>query len=229
MPLTSGPVSAIIPTLNAADSIARTLAALEPLRPDPIAELVVVDGGSSDETVARAHAAGAIVVVSGRGRGRQLAAGAGRAGGRWFLFLHADTELDRAGLAALRRFVATDNGRMAATFELAFASDRAEARRVERIAAWRHRVLGLPYGDQGLLVRRDLYERVGGFRDLPLMEDVDLVLRLGRNRLTTLEGRALTSARRYERGFARRAAFNVLCLGLFFLGVPTAAIRHLYR
>ncbi|MEE8246899.1 MAG: glycosyl transferase family 2, partial [Alphaproteobacteria bacterium] len=88
---------------------------------------------------------------------------------------------------------------------------------------------GLPYGDQGLLIHRDLYSRVGGFRPLPLMEDVDIVRRIGARRLVVLEAAALTSAARYRRaGYLRRSLRNLACLGLYFLGVPPRLLVRLY-
>jgi hypothetical protein len=95
--------------------------------------------------------------------------------------------------------------------------------------AWRCRVLGLPYGDQGLLIHRDLLREVGGMRALPLMEDVDLVRRLGRSRLVALPQAAVTSARKWEtEGYLRRSCRNLLCLSLWFIGVPPRLIRRLY-
>ncbi|HEX2943246.1 MAG TPA: glycosyl transferase family 2, partial [Rhodopila sp.] len=104
-----------------------------------------------------------------------------------------------------------------------------QARRLERLVAWRCRVLGLPYGDQGLLIHRDLVAAVGGIAPIPLMEDVDLVRRLGRRRLVMLPACAVTSAERWEReGYWRRSARNVLCLSLWFAGVPPRLIRRIY-
>jgi hypothetical protein len=113
-----------------------------------------------------------------------------------------------------------------------FALDSAapQARRLERLVAWRCRRLGLPYGDQGLLISRALYDAVGGYRPLPLMEDVDLVRRLGRARLAPLPVAMRTSGARWEReGWWRRSARNLACLALYFLGVPPARIARLYR
>ena len=117
------------------------------------------------------------------------------------------------------------------TAHFAFALDDAspEARRLERLVAWRCRALALPYGDQGLLLSRALYEAVGGFRPLPLMEDVDLVRRLGRRRLVALPVPAVTSAGRWRReGWRRRSARNLACLSLWFMGVPPRLIARLY-
>src|SRR6185437_3737014 len=92
---------------------------------------------------------------------------------------------------------------------------------LERLVAWRCRVLGLPYGDQGLLIHRNLLEAVGGIKPLPLMEDVDIVRRLGRRRLTGLDATATTSTEKWDRdGWVRRSARNLACLLLWFLGAP---------
>jgi hypothetical protein len=104
------------------------------------------------------------------------------------------------------------------------------ARRLERIVAWRSRALALPYGDQGLLIARALYDRAGGFRAIPLMEDVDLVRRLGRRRLAPLGVPLYASARRYRRdGYVGRMLRNMLCLSLYFMRVPPRRIVRIYR
>ncbi|MCB4822162.1 TIGR04283 family arsenosugar biosynthesis glycosyltransferase [Roseicella aerolata] len=223
-------LSIVIPTLNAAGSLGRMLAACAEARTGMGAELVVADGGSSDGTPSLAEAAGARLVAAPRGRGPQLAAGATAARGDWLLFLHADTRLAPGWAAAARGFLVDPaNAGRAAYFTFALDDASPEARRLERRVAWRCRALALPYGDQGLLLSRTLYDAVGGYRPIPLMEDVDLVRRLGRRRLAALPVPAVTSAERWRReGWRRRSARNLLCLSLWFLGVPPRLIQRVY-
>jgi rSAM/selenodomain-associated transferase 2 len=215
-------LSVVIPTLNAAPALPATLASL-----DAAAEVVVADGGSTDGTEGLARSLGATVIAAPRGRGAQLAAGIAAARGPWLLLLHADTRLAPGWVGAVRAAMA-EPGR---AFHFRFALDDAApaARRLERAVAWRCRALALPYGDQGLLIHCDLLAAVGGMRPLPLMEDVDLVRRLGRARLGALDVVALTSAERWRReGWWRRSARNLLCLSLWFLGVPARIIARVY-
>ena len=114
-------------------------------------------------------------------------------------------------------------------FRLQFDSPDPRARRVERLVAWRCRTFGLPYGDQGLLMARAFYQRLGGFHLLPLMEDVNLVRRIGRPNLVPLDADVVASARRYERdGWLLRPLRNLSCLALFSAGVPVSIVRRLY-
>ncbi len=224
-------LSVIIPAYQAAAELPRALDALEAgRRAGLVAEVVVADGGSTDATPGLAAAAGARLVTAPRGRGSQLAAGAAAAAGDWLLFLHADTALEAGWEEGARAFMAAPGSEQrAAAFRFAVDDPEPAARRLEALVAWRCRVLGLPYGDQGLLLHRDLYRRVGGYRPLPLMEDVDLVRRLGGKRLELLEAAALTSAARYRRaGYLRRSLRNLACLGLYFLGVPPRLLVRLY-
>jgi rSAM/selenodomain-associated transferase 2 len=224
-------ISVVIPTLNAAANLPATLAALKPGQDSGLVqEVLVSDGGSTDGTQALAQATGARVVNGPAGRGGQLQRGAVTARGEWLLFLHGDTILAAEWLFAAEDFVANpDNSARAAAFRFALDDERPAARRLEAIVAWRCAKFGLPYGDQGLLLSRRFYGRVGGFRDLPLMEDVDLVRRIGRRRLSMLAVAARTSARRYrEAGYWRRPARNLLCLGLYFLGLPPRFLTRLY-
>lgn len=218
-------LSVVIPALNAAPRLAATIAAVAATA----VEILVVDGGSSDATVTVAQACGARVVTAPRGRGPQLAAGVAAARGDWLLLLHADTCLAPDWAAAAAAHIAAGPAR-AGYFRFALDSPDPRARRLERAVAWRCRVLGLPYGDQGLLIHRDLLAAVGGIRPLPLMEDVDLVRRLGRARLASLPAAAVTSAERWESaGWRRRSARNLFCLAAWFAGVPPARIARLYR
>jgi rSAM/selenodomain-associated transferase 2 len=220
------PVSVVIPTLNAAGRIAATIGAVRANVP----EIVVADGGSSDATAKLASAAGANMVTAPRGRGHQLAAGAAGATQPWLLFLHADTALGAGWAEEVRAFIdVPDNAEKAAAFRLVLDDPGPAARRVEWLARWRARMFGLPYGDQGLLISRRFYDAVGGFRPIPLMEDVDLVRRIGKRRLRFLQTPAVTSAERYRRnGWWARPARNLVCLCLYFLGVPPRAIARLY-
>jgi rSAM/selenodomain-associated transferase 2 len=222
-------LSIVIPALDAARSLPATLASLREGEA-AAAEILVVDGGSIDGTPEIAAACGARVLAAPRGRGGQLAAGAAAASGDWLLFLHADTRLEPGWLGEVRRFAADRRNRdRAGYFRLRLDDEGAPPRRLERAVAWRARVLGLPYGDQGLLLCRPFYAGLGGYRALPLMEDVDLVRRIGRRRLVPLAASAVTSAARYRTGgYVRRPLRNLACLALYFAGLPPRFIARLY-
>jgi rSAM/selenodomain-associated transferase 2 len=216
-------LTVIVPALNAAGGLAATLAGVA----GGAGEVIVVDGGSDDATVCLARSLGARVIIAPRGRGTQLAAGIAAATGDWLLLLHADTVL-APGWAAAAQTAMAMHGR-AAFFRFALASSDRRARWLERLVAWRCRWLALPYGDQGLLLSRALLDAVGGMRPLPLMEDIDLVRRLGRRRLLALDVAAVTSAERWERdGWVWRSARNMLCLALYLCGLPLGLIVRLY-
>jgi len=225
-------ISVVIPTLNAAPTLTATLEALTPGRDSGlVGEILISDGGSSDGTEDIAAAFTAKFVTGPPGRGGQLQRGALTARGEWLFFLHSDTVLDAEWLFAAEEFMANrDNNKHAAAFRFVLDDDRSQARRLERIVAWRCDKFGLPYGDQGLLLSRLFYGQVGGYRDLPIMEDVDLVRRIGRRRLTMLPVAARTAATRYQRdGYWRRPARNLICLGLYYLGLPPKQIARIYR
>lgn len=216
-------LSVIIPTLNASGALGACLAAL-----DGADEIIVVDGGSRDRSVAIAEQGGARVVRAFQGRGVQLKAGGEAARGDWLLFVHADTRLG----PAWRESVAAHAGGsadLAACFRFRLDDGSWKARAIEFGVSLRVRLAGLPYGDQGLLVSRTLYDEVGGFAALPIMEDVDLLRRIGRRRLRGLPTVAITSADRWRQdGWWARSARNLLCLLLYALGVSPARIARLY-
>lgn len=219
-------VSLVIPTLNASATLPETLAVVA----GAARETIVVDGGSRDETVDIARSAGATLISTNRGRGTQLAAGARAAGGDWLMFLHADSVPQPGWEDRLAEFTSDPaNRERAAVFRFAIDIDLRLARRMERNVAWRSRVLGLPYGDQGLVIGRAFYDSLGGFRDIPIMEDVDLVRRVGRRRLVILDATMTTSGVRYRRkGIIARSLRNLTCLGMYFLGIPPRMIARLY-
>jgi rSAM/selenodomain-associated transferase 2 len=212
----------IIPTWNARATLAAAIGSIRM----GVRQIVVSDGGSKDGTQGLARDLGAEVVEGPPGRGGQLRRGAYQAQAEWLLFLHADTCLepgwrDRAGIVV--------SARKAGYFRFALDDASPRARRLERMVAWRARTFGLPYGDQGLLIARTHYEALGGYRDIPLMEDVDLVRRIGRRNLGAIDANALTSAEKFRRsGYTMRSARNLFCLGLYYAGVSPAAIKRVY-
>lgn len=222
------PISVVIPTLDAAGDLPGVLAALvEGLEAGAIRELVVSDGGSADETKAIADAWGGIVIEGAPGRGGQLARGVAASRGDWVLLLHADTRLEPGWSgAALDHLRAHPDA--AGWFRLAFRARGLAPRIVEGWANFRSRAFGLPYGDQGLLVRRAVLDRVDGVPDLALMEDVALARAL-RGRLRMLPAVAATSARRYEaEGWLRRGAGNLFLLARYLLGADPARLAQRY-
>jgi len=228
-------LSIVIPTLDAADVLGATLAALAPgierlgAQGTPV-EVVIADGGSRDGTADVARRRGLRLTSAAQGRGRQLAAGAEAASGAWLLFLHADTRPAPGWADEVSAFIAAPgNEGRAACFRFALDDRGAAPRLLERLVALRCRLFSLPYGDQGLLIQRGFYEALGGFRPLPLMEDVDIARRIGRRRLAYLSTPAVTSAVRYRRaGYGARMLRNLCCLTLFSLGVRAETVARLY-
>ena len=213
-------ISAIVPALNAAEHLPACLAALSEAD-----EIIVVDSGSSDATNAVARELGARLIDAPRGRGSQLAAGAEAATGDALLFVHADTRLT-AGWAELAQRHLAGSPRPAC-FRFRLDDAAWQARVIERGVALRTRLFGLPYGDQGLLIRREAYERSGGYRPLALLEDVELHRRVGRP--VMLGADAVTSAERWRRdGWARRSLRNLACLALWQAGVSPDWLAALY-
>ncbi len=226
-------ISVVIPTLNAESRLARCLEALVPAACDgTVKEVVVVDGGSTDRTAEIADGFGARVIAHAPGRGGQLRAGAGEARGQWLLFLHGDTILDDKWAAVARNHMECESARLG-VFTLAFETKAPAAKLVSAGAMIRTRMLSLPYGDQGLFVSRALYDEIGGYRDIPLFEDVDIIRRLvkrfGRGVIKVLPATAATSAERYERmGYARCVIRNNLLLARFLFGASPEVLLKAY-
>jgi rSAM/selenodomain-associated transferase 2 len=222
----AGPLSVIIPTLNAEAGLPGCLDALS----DPlVSEVIVADGGSRDGTVALAARAGVrLVGPLPPSRGGQLRTGCAEATGAWLLIVHADTVLAPGWSDAVVRHMAEHPDR-AGWFAFALDDPSPVARVWEAGVRVRSR-LGWPYGDQGLLIPRCLYDAVGGYRDQPLMEDLDLVRRLGRSRLRGLGVRALTSAARYRTGgYAGRSLRNWDLVLRWLAGADPAELARRYR
>jgi rSAM/selenodomain-associated transferase 2 len=219
------PITVIIPTLNAEHSLTGCLTALmEGVDAGLICELIVSDGGSQDATRVVADAWGADIIEGAASRGGQLRRGCAKAKGEWLLVLHADTQLDQGWTSPV---IAHLKGRKAGWFKLRFDRGGFAARFVAGWAYLRSR-MGLPYGDQGLLMPRALYQSVGGYPDQPLMEDVAMA-RLVKGQMTRIDCAAITSADKYHKaGWLRRGGRNIWTLIRYFAGVSPQKLAEAY-
>jgi len=210
-------LSVIIPTRDEGPRLGATLDLLAQ-RGD--AEVIVVDGGSSDDTVAVARKHEARVVHARPGRARQMNAGAAAASGGLLLFCHADTHLPEHYDVHVRAALARPRA-VAGAFDLALRGEEPMLRRIERAVGWRSRALQSPYGDQSIFLRRTTFQRLGGYREVPIMEDHDLIRRARRlGRIVIAEGAASTSARFWRRhGMLRGTLINQAVLVGTRLGV----------
>jgi uncharacterized protein len=223
-------VTLVIPVLHDTAALGSLLPAL-PI--NPAVQIIVVDGGETcDQATAalRERYPGVEWMRSNPGRGAQMNQGAAQARGRWLLFLHADTCLGYGWIDVIRH-VDEQLRVVGGCFRFALDSSAHWARWIEWGVRIRVHLFDLPYGDQALFVRRAVFDELGGYRNLPLMEDVDFVRRLHRRggRLAHSHVPALTSARRWERdGWLRRTLENSLLLVLFLVGYPPERLRRRY-
>ena len=220
-------LSVIIPALNEEAQLPATLASLSGV---PRVEIIVVDGGSSDATLDVARDAGVRTLAAHPPRAIQMNAGAGLTAGDTLLFLHADTRLPRDVVQQVRQTLAS--ARVAAgAFHLAIDGNGIGLRAIERVANWRSRLLQMPYGDQTLFMRRDLFWELGGFPPIPIMEDFELVRRLKRRgRIALAPGRARTSNRRWLRlGAVKTWLINQAIIAGYYAGVPPKRLAVWYR
>jgi glycosyltransferase involved in cell wall biosynthesis len=226
-------ISVVISARNAARPLAATLAALIPPAIDGIVrQVIVVDDGSSESTAKVADLAGADIVESAGDRGAQLAEGAARARFPWLLFLNAGTVLEdgweRSATAFMQRVNCGEGALAASAFTLRLDDTGLAPRLIEGLIHLRCKIWRKPYGDQGLLIPRQLFDAVGGYKNLPMMEDIDLVRRLGRHRLVMLDATAVISAERYKRdGYLLRSMRSQVCQALYRAGLPMSLIARL--
>ena len=225
MPLPENPrISIVIPTLDEAAVVSEAIASAAGAY-----EVIVVDGGSADATPSLAAACGARVLRSPRGRGRQLAVGAAAAGGDVLLFLHADSRLPTGYADAVSEVVR--QGCSWGRFDLRFDGGGVLISLIAKLISWRSRLTRGATGDQAIFAVRPAYERVGGFVEEGLFEDVSLCRRLKRDgRMGIPRGYVITSARRWQQGGALRTSVRMWCLkALYLAGVSPAALERHYR
>ncbi len=222
------PISVIIPTLNTAQIIGPTLACLyEGMEKSLICEVIIADGGSVDDIEQIVNSVGARLIKTPKGRGRQLRAGAKSAKGEWLLFIHADTILSPNWVGVMGLHI--KNQAKAGYCNLTFDQNGFAPKLIAIFANLRSRIFGLPYGDQALLISKNLYQQSGGYPDIPLMEDVALARQL-HGQLIALPITATTRSERYIKdGWFTRACKNLGTLILYFSGTPPEKLVKRYE
>jgi rSAM/selenodomain-associated transferase 2 len=220
-------LSIIIPVLNEADTIESTLSHLEGV--DNL-EIIVVGGGSTDGTVDLARSWGAKVIQTRQGKAIQMNSGAAAAKGEVLVFLHADTRMPKDFVHHIHSALSQKNV-VAGAFRLSIDSRAAGIRFIERMTDLRSRLLQLPYGDQALFMKKSIFEAIGGFADLPIMEDFILVRRLRRmGKIAILPAAVITSPRRWLHfGILKTWWVNQMIIIAFYLGIPPERLARWYR
>jgi len=221
-------ISVIIPVLREEAVINRAIDRIRAM--DGAVEIVVVDGDPQGKTLGAVTRDHALLVASETGRGRQMNEGAREAGGDVLVFLHADTELPANAFPSISSAM-MDCRFVGGAFDLAIDGQGVLFRLIEKVASLRSRLTRIPYGDQAVFLQRDYFMRIGGYRDIPLMEDVDLMRRIkaGGGRICIIRKKVRTSARRWEReGILRCTLRNWTIVILYLLGVPPKRLVKWY-
>jgi rSAM/selenodomain-associated transferase 2 len=224
-------ISIVIPVFHEEEGISEAVDALHGLAFDGRLEIIVVDGDPDENTLKAIRDPRVIKGRSEKGRGRQMNTGARLASGEILLFLHVDTALPPDGLLRIRSVVRDENC-VGGSFDLGIGSDNPCFRLIERVACLRSRLTRIPYGDQAIFLRRDFFLDLGGFRELPLMEDVDLMrrIRLSRKKIHMMRDKVITSPRRWERdGLLYCTLRNWALMLLYLLGVSPERLARFYQ
>ncbi len=220
-------ISIIIPVLNEAAIIKHTL---EKLHLSPEVEVIVVDGGSQDRTLAIAQEMGVKAMIILGGRSAQLNAGAEIAQGKILLFLHIDTCLPRNFIDLITQTLQQPKV-IAGAFELAIEGENRSLRWIETLVKMRSHLFSLPYGDQGIFMCKQAFTNVGGFASMPIMEDFELVQRLkSYGKIAIASGSVITSGRRWQTlGVWKTTLINQLVIAGYYLGVSPSKLSRFYR
>jgi rSAM/selenodomain-associated transferase 2 len=224
-------ISIVIPVLNEAGNINRLITHLRALPSDPEPEIIVVDGDPEKGSLKAIEHAGVVTAAAGPGRAAQMNAGAALASGEVLLFLHADTFPPGNAFASIDA-VLQDSRVAGGAFDLGIQTDRRIFRITERYVACRTRITRVPFGDQAIFLRTAVFNQVGGYREIPIMEDVELMGRIRKfgHRISIIPEKVMTSARRWEKeGIIRGTLRNWMLQMLYCGGVAPERLAKYYR
>jgi len=224
-------ISVIIPVLNEARGINDVIAHLRSQAAFDAVEIIVVDGDHAGSTIKAISHPGIITAVAEKGRGSQMNCGAMRATGDVVLFIHADTFLPPNAFACIRKCM-EGTGQVGGAFDLGIDTDQQIFRITERYVAWRTRLTRIPFGDQAIFIRRDYFDRIGGYRHIPIMEDVDLMRRIRQrgDAICVIPEKVMTSARRWEKDGIIFGTFrNWMLQALYCCGVSPERLSRFYQ
>ncbi len=223
-------ISIIVPVLNEQEQINSCLDKINGQNYDGDFETIIVDGDSDGRTINAVRDNRVIRLTSPKGRGRQMNAGAAAARGDILIFLHADTTLPDNALGKISRAL-QNTDYVGGAFDLKIDSDKLFLRYISVRASLRSRFNRVPYGDQAIFLRKKYFDQIGGFKEIPLMEDVDLMRRIKRDgkKIIILPDKVTTSARRWESDGALYTTMrNQILVGLFYLGVSPHKLAKYY-
>lgn len=224
-------ISIILPVLNEAGRINELITHLRGLRFDAAREIIVVDGDPRGGTITAILDSGVITSIAEKGRARQMNRGASFASGDVLLFLHADTFLPADALVRVKATM-EDDQYVAGAFDLGIHTERRIFRITEKYVALRTRVTRVPFGDQAIFIRKSYFGKIGGYKDIPLMEDVEIMRRIGKrgDKICIIPERVMTSARRWEQEGILYCTLRNWALQLSYaLGVPAEQLATWYK
>ena len=220
-------VTLVIPTYNAGRTINATLNNASKI----FQNIIIIDAHSKDLTKNICKKYNTRFFTSKKNRGLQLNLGGDKAKTNWIFFLHADSILENNAIDDIEKFISNEkNNFKAAAFKLKFNQDNIYASCLSKIVTFRSKCLKLPYGDQGLIISNAFYKKIGGFKELPIMEDVEIVRNIGFKNIRILSSYIITDSIRYKnKGWIIRPFINLYCLSLYFLGFNINLIHKIYQ
>ena len=219
-------VTVVIPTYNSEKTINNTLKSINKY----FNKVIIVDANSKDLTIEISKKYKPKIIKSIKGRGSQLLLGAKNVSTDWIFFLHADTIIGKNNIIDIKNFISKDiNNYKAASFKIKFNKNNVWSYLLKTIVNIRSKYLKLPYGDQGLLISKNFYKNIGGYKNIPIMEDVEIIRNIGFINIKILNSHVITDAMRFEdQGWLFRPIINLYCLALYFLGFNIDNINKIY-
>ena len=225
--INSNQVTVVIPTYNSEKTIETTLNSIYKY----FNKIIIVDADSCDLTIQMSKKYNIKIIKSLKGRGPQLILGAEHAATDWIFFLHSDTIIKKNNIIDINQFITnTLNNNKAASFKIKFNTNNIWSNLLSILVNIRSKYLKLPYGDQGLLISKSFYKNIGGYKNIPIMEDVEIIRAIGFRNIKILNSYIITDAARFEnQGWIYRPMINLFCLTLYFLGFNINNINKIYK